>query len=74
MRAAFLSSKLAEGRSGDRSLRSRALDALASANSRSDFRSGQRVARGLQFGAGVDGWRSNINGNSVVVPATTISG
>jgi hypothetical protein len=30
--------------------------------------------RGLQWSAGIDGWRSNINGNGVIVPATSISG
>jgi hypothetical protein len=29
---------------------------------------------GFQWSAGVDGWRSNINGSGVVVPATSISG
>jgi hypothetical protein len=31
-------------------------------------------ARGFQWAAGVDSWRSNINGNGVVVPATSIGG
>ena len=51
------------------------LDALASANSAVRLQVGTTGStRGLQFGAGVDSWRSNINGNGVVVPATTISG
>lgn len=76
MRARFFSSKLAEG-----SLVATArydhgpLDALASANSAVRLQVGTTGStRGLQFGAGVDSWRSNINGNAVVVPATTISG
>ena len=31
-------------------------------------------ARGFQWAAGVDGWRSNLNGSGVVVPSTSISG
>ena len=31
-------------------------------------------ASGFQWAAGIDGWRSNITGNGVVVPATSISG
>ena len=31
-------------------------------------------ARGFQWAAGVDGWRSRLNGNGVVVPATSVSG
>ena len=30
--------------------------------------------RGFQWSAGVDGWRSRLTGNAVVVPATSISG
>jgi len=76
MRARLLSSRLAEG-----SLVATArydhgsLDALASASSAVRLQIGTTGStRGLQVGAGVDGWRSSINGNGVVVPATTISG
>jgi hypothetical protein len=48
---------------------------MATANSTLRLQIGTSgAARGLQFGAGIDGWRSNVNRNAVVVPATTISG
>ena len=51
------------------------LDELAGANSTVRLQVGTRGSTtGLQFGAGADAWRSSINGNGVVVPATTISG
>jgi hypothetical protein len=52
-----------------------ALDALANVSSAVRLQFGTTGStRGLQFGAGVDSWRSSINGNGIVVPATTISG
>jgi hypothetical protein len=76
MRARFFSGRRVEG-----SLMATAqydhgsLDAIAAASSAVRLQFGTTgSSRGLQFGAGVDGWRSSINRNGVVVPATTISG
>ena len=76
MRTRLLSGRLAEGSLVATARYDRgSLDALASANSAVRLQFGATGStRGLQFGAGVDGWRSSINGNGVVVPATTISG
>jgi len=76
MRAQFFSSRRAEASfTATARYDHGSLDAFATANSALRLQIGTTgSSRGLQFGAGVDSWRSNINGNGVVVPATTISG
>ena len=49
--------------------------AMANASSSARLQIGTlSPARGFQWTAGVDGWRSRLNGTGVVVPATSISG
>ena len=52
-----------------------AFNTMATASSSARLQIGAlSPARGFQWAAGVDGWRSNVTGNGVVVPATSISG
>jgi hypothetical protein len=52
-----------------------AFNAMANASSSARLQIGTlSPTRGFQWAAGVDGWRSRLTGNGVVVPATSISG
>jgi len=52
-----------------------AFNTMANASSSARLQVGTpSSALGFQWAAGVDGWRSRLNGNGVVVPATSISG